>query len=256
MKEYYSDKHATIYHGDCLELLPEMPKINLILTDLPYGMTRCQWDTIIPFDEMWVNIDLVINRNTPVLLFGLEPFVSRLRMSNIKNYKYDWIWEENLISGWLNSKTRPLVGHENISVFYEQQPTYNPIKVLRTEESLKRLKYKHSISYKNSYDGYGNAEYTSETTDSKYSYPKSVLKINKNHTEDGLHPTQKPIELMEYFIKTYSHENEIVLDFAMGSGTTLVAAKQLNRKAIGIEIEEKYCEIASKRLSQEVLDFS
>jgi len=260
---YYQDKYATIYHGDCLELLLEIPKVDLVLTDLPYGKTECKWDIIIPFEPMWKQIKIIIKQNGAVVLFGTEPFSSRLRMSNLGNFKYDWIWIKGIASGVHHAMNMPLKKIEIISVFSfasighknilgNKRMAYNPQGVLSPTRKITSVgstkKSEHRLFRKCTVEG---KAYKGSN------YPNNVLKYtNASNGQRGLHPTQKPIDLMSYFIKTYTNQSEIVLDFAMGSGTTLVAAKQLNRKAIGIEIEEKYCEIAAKRLSQEVLDLA
>jgi DNA modification methylase len=250
-----SEGKKEILLGDCLELYKNLePKsIDLILTDLPYGTTACKWDTIIPFDKLWEMVNYLLKPNGAFITTASQPFTSALVMSNPKMFKYELIWEKNLISGWLNAKKRQLVAHENITIFYNKQPTYNAIKEKRTEKSLERLKYKHETNYDSSYEGYGKAKYKSKTTDSENSYPKSIIKINKTHKENGLHPTQKPIELMQYLLKTYSNEGMTIFDPCMGSGTTGVACKNLNRNFIGIEKDENYFKIAEQRINARTL---
>lgn len=251
----YSECYAQVFLGDCLELYKNIePKsIDLILTDLPYGTTACKWDTIIQFDKLWEMVNYLLKPNGAFITTAAQPFTSALIMSNPKMFKYELIWEKNLISGWLNAKKRQLVSHENIIIFYNKQPTYNPIKEKRTKKSLERLKYKHETNYDSSYEGYGKARYKSKTTDNENSYPKSIIKINKTHKENGLHPTQKPIELMQYLLKTYSNENMKIFDPCMGSGTTGVACKNLNRNFIGIEKDEAYFKIAEQRINARTL---
>lgn len=226
--------------------------VDLILTDLPYGTTACKWDSIIPFDVLWENINMVRKDNTPILLFGQEPFSSRLRMSNINEFKYDWIWHKNKPSGFVNAKYKPMCNHEIISVFYKDKPTYNPIK----EERDLKPRYEH---LKNGFERHGN--YGSNTQSiqngNKTSYtalrnPTTVKKFDvvPNNKGSRLHPTQKPVDLLEYLIKTYTNEGDIILDLTMGSGSTGVACKNLNRNFIGIELDENYFNIAKERLLQ------
>jgi len=238
--------------GDCLDKMKEIPdnSIDLVLTDPPYGTTKCKWDSIIPFDEMWNQLNRVSKSNIAIILFGFEPFSSALRMSNIKNYKYDWIWKKNMVSGVAQAKNKPITTHENIIIFSEgvtvhaiqtnRRMPYNPQGLIKCNKTLKNHKHAHIKA-----GGIGQRPghkitYKQEWTN----YPKTVLDFN---CDRGMHPTQKPVELMEYLIKTYSNKGDTVLDFAMGSGTTGVACKNLNRNFIGIEIEEKYFKIAQER---------
>lgn len=228
----------TLYLGDCLELMKQIPNksIDLVLTDPPYGTTACKWDSIIPFDQMWGELKR-ISKGT-VALFGSEPFSSHIRMSNIKEFKYDWIWIKNKPDGFLNSKNAPMKTNEIISIFngkpyFPQLIKVPPFKHKKTASGHKIGVYGDSNSKKPEY----------EMRDFKY--PKNILNYKK---ESGLHPTQKPVALLEYLIKTYTLEGETVLDFTMGSGSTGVACKNLNRNFIGIEKDEKYFEIAKTRL--------
>ena len=229
--------------GDCLERMKEIESgsVDAIITDPPYGTTACKWDSVIDFDLMWEQLNRIIKPNGAIVLFGSEPFSSALRMSNIKNYKYDWVWEKQQGTGHLNAKKQPLRKTELISVFYKKQCNYNPQMVGNEERVIKRngKKAKADVYY----------EFT-EIKKSKYKgrYPVNI--INKNTPKNKQHPTQKPVALMEYLIKTYTNENEIVLDFAMGSGTTGVACKNTNRKFIGIELDESYFKIAKNRIEQ------
>ena len=247
-----------LFKGDCLEVMKSIPdkSIDAIITDPPYGTTACKWDSVIPFDLMWEQLNRIIKPNGAIVLFGSEPFSSYLRMSNIKNYKYDWIWEKNIPTNFWMAKKMPMRIYEKISVFYQKQPNFNPIKEKRTQKSIDRLKYKHIVNNKTEGTVYGVIEREYESKDKEYRMPTDVIKINmerKNTGEAGLHPTQKPIELMEYLIKTYTNENETVLDFTMGSGTTGVACKNLNRKFIGIEMDDKYFNIAENRINNHVV---
>ena len=243
---------CTLIHGDCLEemdkLIDNGVKVDCVLTDPPYGTTHCSWDTIIPFEPMWECINKLSKERTPCLLFGSEPFSSRLRLSNFKNYKYDWIWNKKRGSNFLNANRMPLPSHEIISVFYKKLPLYNPQKryVGVKHQKQKKVHSTHSC--------YGKVKEEGVLyTDDGYRFPLSVIECNKSKSETNnsksCHPTQKPIKLLEYLIKTYTKEGDTVLDFTMGSGSTGVACQNTNRNFIGIELEEKYYNIAKKRCS-------
>ena len=224
---------------DCLIAMDRMIEkgivVDAIITDPPYGTTACKWDSVIDFDEMWVRLNKVIKPNGAIVLFGSEPFSSALRMSNIKNYKYDWVWKKNNATLFQHAKKMPLCEIEQISVFAKKQPTYNP----QGLKPLGKINKRGSIG-NNLGQGTSN-EYIQTHTN----YPRRILEYSK----DGkLHSTQKPVALMEYLIKTYTNENELVLDFTMGSGTTGVACKNLNRDFIGIELDESYFNIAKDRI--------
>ena len=244
-----------IHLGDCLDILPTLPdqSIDHILTDIPYGTTACKWDSIIPFKPMWKELKRIIKDNGCIALFGTEPFSSYLRISNIEWFKYDWVWNKKRISNPLLAKKQPLRNIELISVFYNKQPTYNPQPTLkRTGKGLSQKGHnlKHHIETT-------NAKYITDRNTTNIGYPKVLLdhiKVINNLSKDksGLHPTQKPIELCEYLIKTYTNEKETVLDFTMGSGSTGVACQNLNRKFIGIEKDKTYFEIAEKRMANTI----
>jgi site-specific DNA-methyltransferase (adenine-specific) len=246
-----------LFKGDCLELMKNIPdrSIDAIITDPPYGTTACKWDSVIPFDLMWEQINRIIKDNGAIVLFGSEPFSSALRMSNIKNYKYDWIWHKNMGGGFATAKKQPLKRHEIISVFYTKQCTYNPQMQSYSESTKKRFKQgeylnttKQSLNPTGEILNLKRNEYCVDYL--KGTYPTSVKFYKRPNTANGnsLHPTQKPLELMEYLIKTYTNENETVLDFTMGSGTTGVACKNLNRNFIGIEMDDKYFDLAKNRI--------
>ena len=233
--------------GDCLEQMKLIPdgSIDAIITDPPYGTTQCKWDSVIDFGLMWEQLNRIIKPNGAIVLFGSEPFSSALRMSNIKNYKYDWIWEKTTKTNHLNAKKQPLRRSELISVFYKKQPTYNPQGLVETEVSNFRPNH---FKYKKGEKVYG--EQREHSNKSNYTnYPDNIL-IFANPNSKSVHPTQKPVALMEYLIKTYTNENETILDFTMGSGSTGVAAKNLNRNFIGIELDEKYFNIAKERINE------
>ena len=236
-----------LFKGDCLEVMKgiESGSVDAIICDPPYGTTACKWDSVIDFDLMWEQLNRVIKPNGAIVLFGSEPFSSALRMSNIKNYKYDWIWEKTTKTNHLNAKKQPLRRSELISVFYKKHPIYNPQGLVETEVSNFRPNH---FKYKKGEKVYG--EQREHSNKSNYTnYPDNIL-IFANPNSKSLHPTQKPIALMEYLIKTYTNEGETVLDFTMGSGSTGVAAKQTGRSFIGIEQDENYFNIASERIGQ------
>jgi len=235
-----------LYKGDCLEVMQTIQdkSIDAIITDPPYGTTACKWDSVIEFDLMWEQLNRIIKPNGAIVLFGSEPFSSALRMSNINNYKYDWIWKKDRPSGHLNSKKQPLRNIEIISVFYKKQCTYNPIMTIG-KKSNSIGKAINDIYCKNN-NLYGNFKRINREGNKKY--PRQVLKYSRPHPP--IHPTQKPVALMEYLIKTYTNENETVLDFTMGSGSTGVACKNTKRNFIGIEQDEKYFKIAEQRIKE------
>ena len=224
-----------LYKGDCLEVMDKLIKegvrVDMILTDPPYGTTACKWDSVIPFDEMWERLNRLIKPNGAIVLFGSEPFSSALRMSNIKKYKYDWLWNKRPVN-FLNAKRQPLREVENIMVFNSK--IYNPQGLIYKE----RINKRSNSTETNSKHGLSNKSYYTN-------YPKQILRFIG---ERGLHPTQKPVALLEYLIKTYTNEGELALDFTMGSGSTGVACINTNRKFIGIELNENYFNIAKGRL--------
>jgi len=233
--------------GDCLEVMKDIPdaSVDAIITDPPYGTTACKWDSVIPFDLMWEQLNRIIKPNGAIVLFGSEPFSSALRMSNIKNYKYDWIWEKSQGVNFAQCNHMPMSVYETISVFgkfgmsknAKVQPIYNPQNLIILNKNKKaKTTTEHRVcdNNKDHIQKYGN-------------YPRQIQRFS---SERGLHPTQKPIALMEYLIKTYTNEGEVVLDFTMGSGSTGVAAKNLNRNFIGIEQDQKYFNIAEQRIKE------
>ena len=238
--------------GDCLEVMKGIPdgSIDAIITDPPYGTTACKWDSVIDFELMWEQLNRIIKPNGAIVLFGNEPFSSTLRVSNIKNYKYDWVWDKKKPTGMLNAKRQPLRRVENVMVFYKKQCTYNPQKIMNPNGSEKRSLYAYS---RENEGGETTGKIKKGGVSSNYEADK-LLPVNVQvfkKPNKPKHPTQKPIKLMEYLIKTYTNENETVLDFTMGSGTTGVAAKNLNRNFIGIEQDENYFNIATDRISKE-----
>tara|TARA_R110000764_G_scaffold227005_1_gene316953 strand:+ start:58 stop:780 length:723 start_codon:yes stop_codon:yes gene_type:complete len=230
--------------GDCLEVMKtiEDNSIDAIITDPPYGATACKWDSVIDFQLMWEQLNRIIKPNGAIVLFGSEPFSSALRMSNIKNYKYDWVWKKNEKDGFLQAKRRPLRDTELISVFNSKIYNCQKIKVEPYKYKRKASGVKSNIA---KVVDDGGAMY--EVRD--FIYPTNTLIFDKPKRKERSHPTQKPIELMEYLIKTYTNDLDYVLDFTMGSGSTMVACRNLNRHGIGIEKEEKYFKIAQERIN-------
>lgn len=230
-----------IIQGNCLDILKTIPdgSVDMVLTDPPYGTTACKWDSVIPFEPMWKELKRVTKGNGAIVLFGVEPFSSLLRMSNLKNYRYDWIWEKDQAGSFLNANRQPLKKHELISVFSRRQSIYYPQKtpgkpyVCRSGPKTSDTIHDKTIS------GFETKNISGDR------FPVSIQKFQKDR---GYHPTQKPVALLEYLIKTYTLEGETVLDFTMGSGSTGVAAKNTNREFIGIELDEKYFEIAKQRI--------
>ena len=234
-----------IIHGDCLEEMKKIPdgSIDLVLTDPPYGTTACKWDTRIPFEPMWEQLKRITKKNGAIVLFGSQPFTSALVMSNPKMFKYEWVWEKEQAVNVMQIKKRAGKTVENICVFYQMQPTYHP-QMRKHDGKLVTNKVK---------SGFGvlvdsGTKKPFEYKDTGYRYPTQVLKIQSERLKKYVHPTQKPVALMEYLIKTYTNEEETVLDFTMGSGTTGVACKNLNRNFIGIELDKEYFEIAKARI--------
>ena len=228
--------------GDCLERMKEIPdgSVDLILADPPYGTTACKWDSVIDLPLMWEQLKRVIKPNGAIVMTASQPFTSKLVMSNINDFKYEAIWEKPNPSNFTFAKKGIMKFHENILIFYKNTPTYNP-QMWIGEKNHGSVDGKRK---KNNETGANLKVVTKNVSNIKY--PKSVIKFNR---EMGLHPTQKPVALMEYLIKTYTNEGETVLDFTMGSGTTGVACKNTNRKFIGIEKDDKYFEIAKNRIN-------
>jgi site-specific DNA-methyltransferase (adenine-specific) len=245
-----------IYQGDCLEVMKDIPdkSIDMILCDLPYGTTACKWDTIIPFEPLWEQYKRIIKDNGAIVLTASQPFTSALVMSNIKMFKYEWVWDRMQGSGFLNSKKRPLTRCENICVFSKSTLgnfTYNP-QLTEKEKSKIRPIGKRIPCEKTTYGKHSSK--LSIGYDKTKSYPTELLSISSKQKEcnslNRVHPTQKPVALFEYLIKTYTNEGDLVLDNCIGSGTTAVACINTNRRFIGIEISEEYCKIANGRLEE------
>lgn len=238
-----------LYNGDCLEIMKDIEdnSIDMILCDLPYGVTKNKWDSVIPFDELWKQYNRIIKDNGAIVLFAQGMFTANLMQSNSKNWRYNLIWEKDRPSGFLNAKRMPLRSHEDICVFYKKLPTYNP--------QMWEGKPLHGMGNKFKEGGLGNNNYGKFSSNTNPSalrkgdtqkHPRSVLKFPRPHPP--VHPTQKSLECCEWLINTYTNEGDIVLDNCMGSGTTGVACMNTNRRFIGIELDEKYFEIAKNRI--------
>ena len=253
----FENKSYELYKGDCLEVMDELIKkeikVDMVLTDPPYGTTACKSDRIIPFNEIWKRINILLKKNSSCLLFGAEPFSTHLRCSNLENYRYDWYWEKSKPSLYQHAKNRPMRAIENICVFSNSKWGH-----------LSQLKDKRMNYYPQGITSIGEKMVTKNFNaggvgglrpnqvgkiyEAFTGFPNDVLKFNSVTGKSCLHPTQKPVDLLEYLINTYTNENEIVLDFTMGSGSTGVACMNTNRKFIGIELDDKYFDIAKNRI--------
>lgn len=243
-----------LYNDDCLRVMPTLPEhsIDLILADLPYAKTHNHWDSLIPFDSLWEQYNRIIKDHGAIVLFGQTDFSAQLIMSNPKMFRYTLVWDKVRTTGFLNAKRMPLRRHEDILVFYKKLPTYNPQMVEGGEPSHSRGK-RWADKGNTQDDGkiYGKYQhnYDAPSTHTNLKYPTSILRFS-NKVQGNLHPTQKPVKLLEYLIKTYTNEGMTVLDNTMGSGSTGVAAVSLNRNFIGIELDKKYFDIAKERINR------
>jgi DNA modification methylase len=237
-----------LFKGNCLEIMKDIPSgsVDAIITDPPYGTTACKWDSVIDFGLMWEQLNRIIKPNGAIVLFGSEPFSSALRMSNIKNYKYDWVWEKSKASNFLQAKYMPLKAHENILIFGKGKVNYYPQKTQGQPFNKGKRKHKNGIATE-VYSKIPNPEF-SVVNKNGLRNPRTVQYFKTAESEGKHHPTQKPVALIEYLIRTYTNEGETVLDFTMGSGTAGVACLNTNRNFIGIEMDDKYFEIAQKRI--------
>lgn len=256
-----------LYNGDCLEVMDKLIeqglKVDAIITDPPYGTTSCKWDNAIPFDAMWERLNKLIKPTGAIVLFGSEPFSSELRMSNIKKFRHEWYWNKINAGNFVQAKNHPLKIVENIMVFSKNKVNYNPQMNINTEEYTKKLKAKHKNKKESSMTQTVEDKYFTMAsgkfkiqTDESVSYPKNILTVSKFSNEcnsrNRVHPTQKPVELLEYLIKTYTNEGELILDFTAGSGSTGVGCINTNRRFIGIELDEGYYNIAKERIEEAV----
>ena len=238
-------KLNSIYNMDCLEGMKSIPEnsVDMILTDLPYGVTECEWDNIIPFAPLWEQYNRIAKENAAIVLFAVQPFTTKLIHSNLKNFRYCWYWKKNNVTGAPFAKVQPMRCIEDICVFYKKKPTYNPQGLKKLEKPKIRKTDKEEYLY--------NIRTTKQQRVQKYTnYPVHLLyfKNEAASNKNRLHPTQKPLALCEYLIKTYTNENDVVFDSCAGSGTTLVAAKKNGRQYIGFEAVEKYYNTAVERL--------
>lgn len=248
----FENKPYELYHGECLEVIDRLieqgVKVDAIITDLPYGTTACKWDSVIPFGEMWDRLNKLINPNGAICLFGNEPFTSTLISSNLNGFKYRWDWNKRIPSGMGYAKYRPMQQTEDICVFTKsgEKTIYNPQMIKRD----KPIKSGGNTIQAGVYSGFkcmGEGKEYKKTYE--YKNPITLIEFDKIR-KGAVHPTQKPVELLEYLIKTYTNEGDLVLDFTMGSGSTGVACINTNRKFIGIELDNTYFEIAEKRISE------
>lgn len=240
---------VNLYKGDCLEVMKTIPdgSVDMILCDLPYGTTACKWDTVIPFDPLWIQYNRIIKKNGAIVLFGSEPFSSHLRLSNLSCYKNDWIWKKSIPKGHLNSKKYPMRIYENISVFCKNTPVYNP---QMFQSKPMNSYYKSGGNGKDSI--YGKMQTVeAKTLNRTERFPQDIIQFSElpNNSKKRFHPTQKPVALLEYLIRTYTNIGQTVLDNCMGSGSTGVACINTDRKFIGIEKDDKYFEIAKNRIN-------
>lgn len=237
-----------LMHGDCLELMKQIPdkSVDMILCDLPYGTTACKWDSIIPFDKLWEQYKRIVKDNGAIALFGSEPFSTKLRASNLSMFRYDWVWEKEQGANFMLCKHQPYKVHEIVSVFSKKKHKYFP----------QMTDGKPYISGKGTSGDITNNVAKAQTKNSGTRYPRSVQKFSTDKAKKSFHPTQKPVALCEYLIKTYTNQGETVLDNCMGSGTTGVACVNTDRNFIGIELDDHYFEIATERINQAQLSKS
>lgn len=261
LKLIYKDEYVKLIQGDCLEVMDRLIekgiKFDAIITDPPYGNTACKWDSIIPFDDMWKRINSLIQDNSAICLFSAQPFTSTLISSNIKNYKHYWVWDKEICGAFALAKKRPMIVTEEICIFSKSGGVkYFPIMEDAQEKNIRPVNLGSSSSEATPVAS-GIAK-SDKNYNPKKRYPKNIIKYSKYNAEcnqlNRLHPTQKPIYLMEYLINTYTNEGDLILDFTCGSGTTLVAAKKLKRRCIGIELDEGYCGIAKQRILDVVVE--
>lgn len=248
--EYKQIGDAVLINGNCLDVMPMLieqgVKVDAVIADIPYGTTACKWDVIIPFEPMWKCIKGIRKDKSPILLFGNEPFNSYLRISNISEYKYDIYWQKERATNIFQLKKRPAKVIETINVFYKEQPTYNP--QMTNYEGPKRTNKIKDGKLGVLVDSQNRKPF--EYNDTGKRYPLQIVQFKRDILSSNLHPTQKPVALMEYLVKTYTNEGDLVLDFTIGSGTTGLACRNLYRKFIGIELDKGYFDIACKRIEE------
>lgn len=238
--------------GDCLEWMEKFPdkSIDMILCDLPYGTTACKWDTIIPFNFLWEQYERIIKDNCTIVLTASQPFTSALVMSNPKLFKYEWIWQKSVGSNFAVLKYQPMKEHESILVFSKNTHNYYPIMQERNGSGSERIKHKYNETTSVTGEANGSLKNIAKNKYSELRNPSSIQYFNNREDCRGLHPTQKPVALFEYLIKTYTEEKDVVLDNAAGSCTTAIACKNTNRKWVCIEKEEKYCNVSVERIKK------
>lgn len=247
---YYSENSIQLYQGDCIEIMKQIPdkSIDMVLCDLPYGCTQSQIDVQIPFEPLWEQYKRVTKDNAAIVLFAQGLFFVDLVQSNRKMYRYDLCWDKILISGFLNAKRMPLRQHEQIAVFYKKKPTYNPQMSVGKPLHSKGYSYKEKDLINKNYGEYGTVD--DDRVGSTEKYPTSIIRFQKPHPSKALHQTEKPVNLLEYLIRTYSNEGDVVLDNCMGSGSTGVACINTDRRFIGIELNDEYYHIAESRICE------
>ena len=234
-----------VHQGDCLEILKQVPdgSVDMVLCDLPYGTTRCKWDTIIPFEPLWDEYRRVAKKNAAIVLTAAQPFTSVLIASNLKEFKYNWVWEKSKATGYLNAKKMPMRAHEDVCVFYRKPPTHNP-------QMWESTPYNKGSAHRPT-EVYGKQKEVLVKNDTGLRYPRTVQYFKTAESEGKVyHPTQKPISLFRYLIETYTNEGEVVLDSCLGAGTTALAALSCNRNFIGMELAEEYVKISRDRIKE------
>lgn len=242
-----------LMEGDCLELMRELPdgNIDMVLCDLPYGTTACKWDSVIPFDKLWEQYRRVVKQNGAIVLTASQPFTSALGASNLGWLRYSWVWEKSRPTDFLNAKKKPLKGFEDVLVFYKEYPTYNPQGTTEIDRVVKNTGTKgngRGAKKANADQSFHGAVANDEYRQTVTGYPRGIVKFPQD--AEALHPTQKPVALMEYLIRTYTNEGQVVLDNTMGSGTTGVACMNTGRKFIGMERDSRYFDIACDRIAE------
>jgi len=250
MNVFYENEHGILWHGDCLEVMKLLPididRVDMVLSDPPYGTTQNKWDSVIDLDEMWKSVNELVNDNTPIILTSAQPFTSALIMSNIKKFRYQWVWAKSQAVGHLNAYKMPMREHEDICVFYNRLPTYNPQIRDKPKENIRPAKRVKKLSKDNSCYG-KHTKGSDRKLPIDKSLPTSIIKFNS--PQNNFHPTEKPVDLFSYLISTYTNQDDKILDFCAGSGTTAIAAEITGRKWVLIEKEEKYCDTIVKRLN-------
>ena len=239
---------AVLYRGDCLKWMSVIPdgSVDMILCDLPYGTTACKWDTVIPFEPLWAQYRRVAKRNAAIVLTATQPFTTALIASNMRDFRYCWVWDKKVGRGHLVAKKRPMARHEDVAVFYRAAPSYRPQMVMKAKpEKGGAVERSRTTICGGVTTGDRNA-----TVVRTHSYPQTILSIGSESNKGKSHPTQKPVALMEYLIRTYTQQGETVLDNCMGSGTTGAACVNTGRNFIGIERDEKYFQIAADRIAE------